>query len=89
MNKDNELLLSQVEATVNGLITKRKLKWMSNTLEFKEGLLVGLELAGIHGKQISEIYKAENDMLIDDSASNDTIVRNNPDISEASSNNTE
>jgi hypothetical protein len=88
MNNDIEILLTKVESTVNGLITKRKLKWMSDTSEFREGLLIGLELAGIYGKQISEIYKVENDMLIDDGTSDGTVVRDNPDTSETPSNNT-
>jgi hypothetical protein len=74
MNKDNELLLNQVEATVNGLITKRKLRWLSDTLEFKEGLLIGLELAGIYGKQFSEIYKAEGTNILRDD-STDSVMR--------------
>jgi hypothetical protein len=74
MNKEEDVLLGQVEATVNGLIVKRKLRWMSDTEEFKEGLLVGLELAGIYGKQISEIYKTEEpNMLTDDSTNNDVV----------------
>ena len=78
MNKDNEPLLEQIEATVNGLITKRQLKWMSNTVEFREGMLIGLELAGIYGRQISEMYTAEEDMRISGATSDDNIMHDTP-----------
>ena len=55
------ILQSNVEATVNSLLDERKLRWLSNTEEFKQGLLIGLELAGIYGDAIYKLYNTTND----------------------------
>ena len=54
-------LQTKVEDTINELLTERKLKWMSTTMEFREGLLVGLELAGMYGDEIHKLYSNKRD----------------------------
>ena len=58
INEDDAvaILRNNVEATVNSLLDERKLRWLSETEEFKEGLLIGLELAGIYGEDIHKLY---------------------------------
>lgn len=50
------ILQQNVINTINDLLDKRKLHWMEKTPEFCEGLKVGLEVAGIYGDKINEIF---------------------------------
>lgn len=62
INEDDvvAILRSNVEATINSLLDEKKLRWISNTEEFVEGLLVGLELAGIYGDEIHKLYNTND-----------------------------
>ena len=53
---DKDRLQWDVSFTINELLDERKLRWCADTVEFTEGLLIGLELAGIYGKKIQKIY---------------------------------
>ena len=60
MDEDAVILMSNVESTINSLLDERKLRWMSATEEFREGLLIGLELAGIYGDKIHKLYSTDD-----------------------------
>lgn len=49
-----------VELKIKHLIKERKLKWMEDTDEFKQGLLIGLEIAGIYGDAIHKMYNSSS-----------------------------
>lgn len=51
-------LQKEVIDAIECILIERKLKWMSNTEEFTSGLLVGLEIAGLFGDRINEVYTA-------------------------------
>jgi len=48
--------VKQIEETIETIIVGRKLKYMETTPEFIAGLLVGMEIAGLHGDKIKELY---------------------------------
>jgi hypothetical protein len=57
INSDTDAILqSNVEASIDGLITDRKVKYIADTLEFVEGLKIGLEIAGLYGDDIKALY---------------------------------
>lgn len=55
--EEHQELFRKVRDAIFTLIDERKLKWMSDTIEFKEGVEVGLEIAALYGDEINEIYK--------------------------------
>ena len=50
------ILRGNVEASIASLIEERKVKYISNSLEFVEGLKIGLEIAGLYGNEIKTLY---------------------------------
>ena len=55
-DEDKAALATRVEESIASLIAGRKLKYMEKTPEFVEGVLIGLEIAGIYGDKIKELY---------------------------------
>jgi hypothetical protein len=55
------ILQDNVEKAIEDILDKRKIKYISDTPEFVEGLLVGLEIAGIFGGDINEVYNNNSD----------------------------
>jgi hypothetical protein len=53
-------LFKDVRRTIQHLIDERKLKWLSNSIEFKEGVEIGLEIAALYGDKINAIYTNHN-----------------------------
>ena len=53
---DPTFLQSNVESSVEALIEDRKLRYCADSVEFVEGLKVGLEIAGLYGNDIKELY---------------------------------
>ena len=53
---DPTFLQSNVESSVEALIEDRKLRYCADSLEFVEGLKIGLEIAGLYGNDIKELY---------------------------------
>jgi hypothetical protein len=49
-------LVKRVEESIEAIIVGRKLKYMETTPEFVAGLLIGMEIAGLHGDKIKELY---------------------------------
>lgn len=49
-------MVKRVEESIAAIITGRKLKYIETAPEFIEGLLVGMEIAGLHGDKIKELY---------------------------------
>lgn len=58
--QEHHQLFRDVRDKIMELIEERKLKWLSETIEFREGVEVGLEIAAFYGDKISEIYKKSN-----------------------------
>ena len=57
-NTELTTLHANVEMSITKLIEDRRLKWLADTLEFKEGILIGLEIAGIYGDAICKMYNS-------------------------------
>ena len=58
----NELpLLERVTESIEKLIETKKLKYIEETDEFVQGLLIGLEIAGMYGDEIKQIYSDNTD----------------------------
>lgn len=55
-DNDKAILLNNIEKTIENILDKKKIKYISDSMEFVEGLLVGLEIAGIYGNSIHELY---------------------------------
>jgi hypothetical protein len=56
-NEENIAILEHnIEKTIETLLTDKKLKYISNTMEFVNGLMIGLEIAGIYGDEIHKLY---------------------------------
>lgn len=58
--EEHHKLFKDVRDTIMSLIDERKIRWLSETIEFKEGIEVGLEIAALYGDKINEIYKKSN-----------------------------
>jgi len=58
--EEHHELFKDVRDTIANLIEDRKLNWLSNTIEFKEGIDIGLEIAALYGDKINEVYKKYN-----------------------------
>lgn len=54
------ILRDNIEKTIEDILEKKKIKYISDTMEFVQGLLVGLEIAGIYGESIHELYTKKN-----------------------------
>lgn len=55
--KSDILFAKKVEESISNLIDERKLRYIADTNEFIEGMLIGLEIAALHGDKMHEIYK--------------------------------
>lgn len=53
---DRDTLIESVLTSIASMLEDRKLKYIADTYEFGEGLKIGLEIAGIYGDKIKEIY---------------------------------
>lgn len=53
-------LHDDVVKSIEKIIEERKIKYIQENAEFTEGLLVGLEIAGLYGDKIHEIYTKYN-----------------------------
>lgn len=60
-DEQHAILVGNVEASVKSLLEERKLKYISDTFEFVEGLKIGLEIAGLYGDDIKELYTKRTD----------------------------
>lgn len=49
-------LQDDVEKSIAKLLDERKLRYCSDSLEFVEGLKIGLEIAGLYGDGIKDLY---------------------------------
>jgi hypothetical protein len=50
------ILTNNITNSIKDILENKKISYMSDTPEFVEGLLVGLEIAGIYGNDIQKVY---------------------------------
>lgn len=53
---DTAILENNVTKSIESMLEDKQLKYIADTPEFIEGLLVGLEIAGIYGDEIKNLY---------------------------------
>lgn len=54
---EKHIIKNSIEKSIESLIVVRKLELMADSPEFINGLLIGLEIAGLFGNHIHEMYK--------------------------------
>lgn len=59
-SEERAILLANIESSIESILTEKKLKYISDTMEFVEGLLVGMEVAKLYGDKIHELYMEKN-----------------------------
>ena len=53
---ERAILIGNVESSIRSLIKERKVKYIEDSLDFIEGLMIGMEIAGLYGDDIKELY---------------------------------